>query len=306
MTHVIAENASACSDCPGRLFSLWELMNKFNAKDVAKRLAEFSSVRSSAKALDGRPDKDQLGLNWTLFRSVQDSLKVIPKDFKESVTVLGRLLKRATRVKPNTISAGAMEEIADADWHVIVRDMERLQFLYVAEDRASYLDQKRLFGDAVYDNFPSARRDIREAGNCLSAECGTGAVFHLMRASEVALRALCADRGKTYPDASLQAKQVGDLLGALDSEINDLRKEDWRKWPSRDVKDAQIQFYHSALVEFRDFNEAWRKHMAHAHEGAFYDRDMARGILGHVRGLMQVLAGKISETSTTPKYWQSA
>jgi hypothetical protein len=127
-----------------------------------------------------------------------------------------------------------------------------------------------------------------------------------MRASEVALRALCADRGKVYPDASLQAKQVGDLLNALDVEINALRQTDWKNWPSKDVKDAQIQFYHSALVEFRDFNEAWRKHMAHAHEGAFYDPDHAMSILKHVRGLMQVLAKKISETATTPKYWVSA
>ena len=73
--------------------------------------------------------------------------------------------------------------------------------------------------------------------------------------------------------------------------------------PSKDIKDKQINFYHRALAEFRDFNEAWRKHMAHAHDGAFYDRDQALSILKHVKDCMRVLSCKISELTTTPLYW---
>jgi hypothetical protein len=131
-------------------------------------------------------------------------------------------------------------------------------------------------------------------------------VFHLMRAAEIALRALAADRGVSYPDGSLASKQVGDLLSALDSKIAEMRREDSKLWPSRDVKDAQISFYHRALVEFRDFNEAWRKHMAHAHEGAFYNPDSSVGIMKHVRTLMEVLAPKVSELSQNPRYWTQA
>ena len=82
-----------------------------------------------------------------------------------------------------------------------------------------------------------------------------------------------------------------------------MRKADAKLWPSKDIKDAQIKFYHSALAEFRDFNEAWRKHMAHAHEGAFYDRHQALSILDHVRSFMNVLAPRVSELSATPLYW---
>src|SRR5260370_27264994 len=46
------------------------------------------------------------------------------------------------------------------------------------------------FGEAVYDVIPTARQDIRDAGNCLAFELHTACVFHLMRAAEHGLRKL--------------------------------------------------------------------------------------------------------------------
>ena len=86
----------------------------------------------------------------------------------------------------------------------------------------------------------------------------------------------------------------------------DMRKADAKLWPSRDIKDAQISFYHTAIAEFRDFNEAWRRHMAHAHEGAFYDRDYALSIFNHVKHCIVTLSKRLSEKATTPPYWITA
>jgi hypothetical protein len=86
----------------------------------------------------------------------------------------------------------------------------------------------------------------------------------------------------------------------------EMRQADAKLWPSRDIKDAQINFYHLAIVEFRDFNEAWRKHMAHAHENAFYDSLQALSILNHVRDFMRVISTKLSEATITPLYWTTA
>jgi hypothetical protein len=302
-------------DAACRLWSLWDIMNHFEAKELLKRLAEFASLQVEAKALDGRT-KSLDTIRADLTKSLSGALDVVrairsreqrarpgcePNIFSESTSVFERKQKRMRE----PLAASALVEIADESWHALVRDLDKLKYLYVSVDFAGCLDQERLFGNAVYDNFPTARDDIRDAGSCIAAEQGTAAVFHLMRASEVALRALCRDRGKTYPDSSLEARQVGDLLGALDTEVNQMRATDWKNWSSKDVKDAQVNFYHQALVEFRDFNEAWRKHMAHGHEGTFYNADTAIGILRHVKGLMQVLAEKISETTVTPKYWVS-
>jgi hypothetical protein len=290
---------------PGRLWSLLEIMNQFNAKGLCKRVAEFVSVESAARGIAPRSRQtvSLADLRNGFVKSAQRAIDAATSaGFLDAVRDIERMVKVVTRDNNEIVLAASAETAR----YAIIGEFDKRKFLFVTEDRKEFVDHERLFGDEVYVAFPSARRDITEAGNCLAAECGTAAVFHLMRAAEVALRALCADRGKVYPDASLQAKQVGDLLAALDSEIDQLRRLDWKNWPSKDVKDAQIHFYHSALVEFRDFNEAWRRHMAHAHEGAFYNRDTALGILRHVRSLMQVLSGKISETATTPKFWLSA
>jgi hypothetical protein len=183
--------------------------------------------------------------------------------------------------------------------------MKNRAFLTVEPTRVPLLDQEALFGERVATAFPTAAMDIREAGNCLAAECATAAVFHLMRAAEVGLRVLAKDRGVAYPNATLESKMVGDLIVNLDSKVKKLRDTPPTQWPSSTVRDGQIKFYAEAMVEFRAFNEAWRKHMAHAHEGAFYDIDHATSIMTHVRRCLQVLSQRVSEGAVTAEFWQS-
>lgn len=187
----------------------------------------------------------------------------------------------------------------------VMFDSAKQWFIRISRELSPLVDQKYPFGEEVADAFPSARADLTEAGNCLAVESATACVFHLMRAAEVALRALAKDRRVSYPDSSLNARQVGDLLAPLESKLLAMRQTDWRNWPSKDIKDAQIAFYHRAIAEFRDFNEAWRKHMAHAHEGAFYNTPSALGIMKHVETLMRTLSPKVSEVSIGPEFWNS-
>jgi hypothetical protein len=181
-------------------------------------------------------------------------------------------------------------------------ETQRLNFLRVRVEFCGFVDSTALFGDAVEQAFPSASRDIKEVGNCLAAECGTAAVFHAMRAAEVALRVLAADRC-VYPGGSIGLKQWGELLSALDGKLAEMEKADTSLWPARNVKATQIRFYRSAQAEFRDFNEAWRKHLAHGHDGAFYDSLKAQSIVNHVKSFMLSLAEKLTEGAPTPLYW---
>lgn len=176
-------------------------------------------------------------------------------------------------------------------------------FLLVSADRVAYFDQEQLFGREVGEAFPSAQQDLRETGNCMAAECCTAAVFHLMRAAEIALRALSRDRGLSYPHSSIDEQQFGQLVSTLDSKLNAMGLADKKLWPSESVKKKQIKFYNRVVIEFRAFNEVFRKHVSHAGRDAFYDRHQAFSAFNHVRTFMQLLATKISETETTPEYW---
>src|SRR5207247_576508 len=60
--------------------------------------------------------------------------------------------------------------------------------------RALY-EKPDLFGEQVSARFPSARRDIREAGTSLATDRATACVFHLMRALESPLAVLKARFG---------------------------------------------------------------------------------------------------------------
>ena len=69
------------------------------------------------------------------------------------------------------------------------------------------------FGQRVYDQFPSARSDIVEAGKCLSLGQGTATVFHLMRAMEVMLRVLSRELGIGWaPSWESHIKQISTKM----------------------------------------------------------------------------------------------
>jgi hypothetical protein len=195
----------------------------------------------------------------------------------------------------------------------IIKAMENRQFLRVSDDRLNLLLHMRggvphggvydVFGSAVSGAFNSAMPDIEEAGNCLAAECNTAAVFHLMRTAEIGLRAVAKDRNASFQNKPLDQQEWGTILGFLDGCIAQLRQDAIANWPAPEIKDVQIRFYSEVVAELRGFNEAWRKHLSHAREDGIYDRDYASSVFKHVKNFMQKLATKISENTTTPKYW---
>jgi hypothetical protein len=98
-----------------------------------------------------------------------------------------------------------------------VRDaLSRRHFLWVNPAYNDFIDNEESFGSRVKNNFPSAVYDIREAGNCLAAECATAAVFHLMRAAEHGLRALAFDRNITVAKGPIELATWDQIIKRLE------------------------------------------------------------------------------------------
>lgn len=311
--HEISENApSVClwrlPENPNRLVSLRDIVDKF-------AVFRFLVLEHALSRTEGELDQLQKSGKGAITLSEQERASILKNlvsgmnlckdngfpDAAMKMTFSVREMQQQT--KPMTVDSVATElrNVREQLW----TDTVKQWFIRISSGLSCLVDREHPFGEQVAESFPSAQADLKEACNCLAVECATASIFHLMRASEVSLRTLATDRGVSYPDSSLSSRQVGDLLGALENKLTEMRKADWKNWPSRDVKDAQISFYHRALAEFRDFNEAWRKHMAHAHEGAFYNVPSATGIMKHLETFMQALAPKISEASVTPLFWTS-
>lgn len=297
-----APRACLLTENPYRLVSLWDIVDLFNAwgmYQVLRRLEILNDQLKSAGSLLLTPNQIEDVLKSLVFAGEQ----LARANFKDLSEKAKRNMLSITEPLVNTAYIAAVLGELHLD---IDKELMKRKFVLIEPQRSKYAEADQLFGSLVYKAFPSARSDIREAGNCLAVGAGTAAVFHLMRAAEVALRVLAEDRNVQYPDASASSKQVGDLLSALDGKLAAMRKADAKQWPSKDSKDKQIMFYHTAVAEFRDFNEAWRKHMAHGHEGAFYDPFVATSIFNHVCNCMNTLARVISENSITPECWQTA
>lgn len=153
--------------------------------------------------------------------------------------------------------------------------------------------------------FPSAVSDIQAACNCFAVDQNTACVFHAMRACEIGLRALARDRRIKFKRGSLDKQQWGEIIKQTDVYIGKIREEDGKNWRSEGLKEAQVDFYHRAIIEFRSVNEAWRRHTAHAHEGYFYDDLEAERVINHVCAFLDRLSVKISERGRLlPIHWR--
>jgi hypothetical protein len=170
-------------------------------------------------------------------------------------------------------------------------------YLEVPGAYATYVDNPELFGATVHAAFPAARDDIREAGNCLAADCGTAAVFHLMRAVEWGLRALAEDLGLRRLITHKRSGAVkyvplpwADWEHILNQVQIRVDKKIDRMRPGPRKQELQ-EFYGPALQDIRAIKDAWRNHVMHTRRA--YTAKDAEGILDHVKRLLVSLAAKL-------------
>lgn len=182
-------------------------------------------------------------------------------------------------------------------------ELQLRTFLYIPSPDDQKIRQTRPFGNRVYDAFPSARRDLSNAGTAFAVELYTGCVFHLMRSAEFGLRALALDRrvktltkaGKAFP---LDLATWEDILRELDIEAAKIAQ--WPK-PKGQIRSQATQFYGTAVEEIRGFKDAWRNHVMHTR--GHYIREDAIQLTTHVRRFLVTLASRISEQERTPYVW---
>jgi hypothetical protein len=258
-------------------------------------------------------------LEWCARRRVLDNAEeeLSKEDWQEVVRDFSQLEAVATTAEFPTAFANiaALNARIDADtplnffqleteiYHIrdmFLVDIERSAFLSVPRALRHYLDNEKPFGILVSNAFPSAATDLREAGNCLAADCNTAAVFHLMRAVEWALRALGTNLGfrqlrarkqsgkvKYVPVSHLEwEKIINQLQVRVDKRVEKMR-------PGKRKQEIQ-QFYYPVLEEVRAIRDAWRNHVMHSR--AEYSAEDAAVIMAHVKRLMVKLASRVCET----------
>jgi hypothetical protein len=279
---------------------LWDIVNQFRVSAVAELISDLERARFGFYA--GRLDNGANSIDETEFRGASDLLwETIclcnEAGFERTKKRLEDALAYFVDNRESLNVSMAESEMRNAK-EAVLAELGDHTFLRVEFDRKNYVDNPALFGTSVNGAFPNARADIKEAGNCLAAECCTAAVFHLMRAAEYALRALARDRRvELHKCAVLDLATWEEIIKQLEGAEVAIQG-----YPKTLAREAQFDFYHGAMMEFKRFKNKFRNRIMHTRDE--YDRDQAHSAFVHVRDFMKSLASRISETRKTPLIWK--
>jgi CYTH domain-containing protein len=287
------------SENSNRLVSLLDIVKTFHAATFGMHIEQLANIEGAAgervnTGNGGAVDEDLAG---TLKRRAEDI-----NNFCESVGFSDTALSAAFLCngtgKPDPLNVSHVQSEASHLRESLLREAFFRKFVLIESNKASYVDNEKLLGEAVYEAFSSARFDIKEAGNCFAVECWTAAVFHLMRVAEHGLRALARDRRIRLPKkAEITLATWEDLIRQLEDAESAIQK-----YPKTLAREAQLRFYHGVMMELRALKNKFRNPAMHT-RGA-YDVHDASSALGHVSKLMQTLSRRISEKKRTPVVWK--
>ena len=288
-----------------RLFSLWEIMNHFCALQIAYLLEQVSLQRSCLEQLKSQsgggqiPDSSQILLFAGLVNTAINLC--FAAMFGEALGRIQRIhVPKADADKQQDISTmlASLKIINDS----IYEEMSKRHFLTVSEDRVGYLENlpqifpfentyqdHTFWGNEGAIKFRSAARDIRDAGNCLAAECHTAAVFHGMRVAEHGIRILAkrlkvviTHKGKPEPIEFATWEKVVDSIKSQLTKAHSL--------PRSAKRQNKLSYYSDLADRCTYMKDLWRNEVMHTRLS--FNRLEAAGILQRVREFMQLLEKK--------------
>jgi len=73
-------------------------------------------------------------------------------------------------------------------------------------------------------------------------------------------------------------------------------------YPKTLAREAQFEFYHGAMMEFKRFKNKFRNSVMHCRRT--FDEPEAQSTFNHVKAFMSILSERIGEGERAPKIWK--
>jgi hypothetical protein len=143
------------------------------------------------------------------------------------------------------------------------------------------------FGDRVSEAFPSAIKEIKEAGSCYATGRYTAYVFHSMRILEHGLRVLAKD-----VSIAIGRRGWGKIIGRIELAINPPPSQK-PKVPQTKEEIERQRFLSEVATDFRYFKDAWRDYVTH--NLVDYKGPEALRIMDRVKDFMAHISEKLKE-----------
>jgi len=232
---------------------------------------------------------------------LEKRLRAVCDDQSEYYRVLERLSNlnsQEPRLQPlvgGPFTLGGLKHQLDELKNEIARVLGDAKFMMIPSHDAAYYDNPNLFGPTVAERFPSANKEITEAGSCYAAGRYTACVFHLMRAVELAARRMVKQLKvqqhlvKNNHPVPVELCDWGMLIGALDKGVAALS----HGTATSTRKKETFEFYNQAVGQFRNFKDAWRNNVSHTR--TTYNKHLAVNVMDNTRQFMEHLASKLKE-----------
>ena len=126
--------------------------------------------------------------------------------------------------------------------------------------------------------FPSVRRDATQSMLAYVRGLNTACVFHLMRITEVGLRALGRRMHvRLSRKRQLEWGQWNEILIEMRKKTDILAN---RK--ASNARDELLEFYRGSIGEFEGYKDAYRNFVMHMREKIEYDDGEAQSLIGRV------------------------
>jgi hypothetical protein len=166
----------------------------------------------------------------------------------------------------------------------IIAEMQSRKCFYIGTQNVRFFDVEELLGEDVKQHFPSAWDDLEEAGKCFALGRSTASVFHLMRALEVAVKAIWKTLNLPPPNLP---ENWGSLIGLMDKELSFPKNTRNPLWVKEEA------FFAEAVADVRAVKKAWRDTTMHVEKT--YSNEQARNIFNAAIGLMRDLAKRLDQ-----------
>lgn len=231
----------------GRLWSLWDLMQNFDAGKL------FISIAGLSNLGHGIQLGQQLAIPTGNLENAKAQIDYVVEELKKldlpvsraSAEEIQKVLYNEVRFEAGHPQYG---ELAIFDALILGRYRNftgdlvnrfkdemggRVALVLPAKSAQYFAPGKPLFGEDVADKFPDASFEIDEAGKSFAAGRYTACVFHLMRAAENAVSVLGQTIGAAVINKHGETLPWGVIVGNIGAKIEQLQKgakqDDWWK-----------------------------------------------------------------------------
>jgi hypothetical protein len=224
-------------------------------------------------------------------KCIEDALSLCDElDLKSSPTRIALFLEEfSPDINPFRCS-NCVREI----YSLIEADLRGVYFESIAPSKADFYDHS-LGREAVAQAFPSAVPDLKEAGTCFALNRNTACVFHIIRAMEIALRALAKCSGvkvkgkKTVP---LEYQEWNCIIEQITAKSKDYVD------PKRGPKKLNaLSFFSACIMDFNFFKDSIRNILVHNRRGLYNSPDAFSALI-RAKECLERLAPIVNEHRT--------